>query len=415
VPFILPTIVVAIALQSFTSSLPTILVILIAHLFLNYSIVVRTVGGVWQNHDREIEYAAAIDGASQWQTFWRITLPALRPAIVSAAVLVFLYCVTSFGIILLLGGGRVSSIETEIYFSLTQFLDFKTASTFALAQTVITVSVFALSKVFGSSSAGLEQVSETDSNTRIQIREWPIVMLTAVFVFTVLVLPMLQVLSRFSWQGLLDLSGTGSRQLLNISVWQATGNSIRNIIIAAGLAVLLGALVSWLLSRERQSWLELPFLLPMGVSSVVLGFGYLITFRAGWLTVPLVQAVLALPLVVRIIHPALVVLASEYREEALMAGASSWQIWRLVEAPLVANALRTAAVYATLVSLGEFGAASFLSFGDQATLPVVLYQLISRPGAQNYSMAMAACALLMVAVFAISMTSALVQKRRRSF
>ena len=415
VPFILPTIVVAIALQSFTSSLPTILVILIAHLFLNYSIVVRTVGGVWQNLDLEIEYAAAIDGTSQWQTFWRITLPALRPAIVSAAVLVFLYCVTSFGIILLLGGGRVSSIETEIYFSLTQFLDFKTASAFALAQTVITVSVFALSKVFGSSSAGLEQVSETDSNTRIKIREWPIVLLTAVFVFTVLVLPMLQVLSRFSWQGFLDLSGTGSRQLLNISVWQATGNSIRNIIIAAGLAVLLGALVSWLLSRGRQSWLELPFLFPMGVSSVVLGFGYLITFRAGWLTVPLVQAVLALPLVVRIIHPALVSLASEYREEAQIAGAGSWQIWRLVEAPLVANALRTATVYAALVSLGEFGAASLLSFGDQATLPVVLYQLISRPGEQNYAMAMAACSLLIVFVFVVSMSSALVQKRRRSF
>jgi thiamine transport system permease protein len=124
---------------------------------------------------------------------------------------------------------------------------------------------------------------------------------------------------------------------------------------------------------------------------------------------------LALPLVVRIIHPALVSLASEYREEAQLAGAGSWQIWRLVEAPLVANALRTATVYAALVSLGEFGAASLLSFGDQATLLVVLYQLISRPGEQNYAMAMAACALLMIAVFVISMTSALVQKRRRSF
>jgi thiamine transport system permease protein len=415
VPFILPTIVVAIALQSFTSSLPTILVILIAHLFLNYSIVVRTVGGVWQNLDLEIEYAASIDGANQWQTFWRITFPALRPAIVSATVLVFLYCVTSFGIILLLGGGTISSIETEIYFSLTQFLDFKTASAFALAQTVITVSVFALSKAFGSANAGLEQINESDSNSRIKVREWPVVVITVLFVVAVLVMPILQVLSKFSWQGFLDLSGMGNRELLNTSVWQATGNSLRNIFLASGLAILLGCLVSWLLSRTRWSWLELPFLLPMGVSSVVLGFGYLITFRAGWLTVPLVQAILALPLVVRIIHPALVSLASEYREEALIAGAGSWQIWRLVEAPLVANALRTATVYAALVSLGEFGAASLLSFGDQATLPVVLYQLISRPGEQNYAMAMAACALLIVFVFVVSMSSALVQKRRRSF
>ncbi|MEN9693464.1 MAG: hypothetical protein RLZZ330_1108 [Actinomycetota bacterium] len=415
VPFVLPTIVVAIALQTFASSLPTIIVILIAHLFLNYSIVVRTVGGVWQNFDKEIEYAASIDGANQWHTFWRIMFPALRPAIVSATVLVFLYCVTSFGIILLLGGGKVSSIETEIYFSLTQFLDFKTASAFAIAQTVITVSVFALSKVYGNANAGLEQASESDSSSRIKLREWPVVLTTAFVVIAVLVLPMLQVLMRFSWQGLLDLGGTGSRQLLNISVWQATGNSLRNIVIAGCLAMFFGGLVAWLLSRNRWSWLELPFLLPMGVSSVVLGFGYLITFGAGWLTVPLVQAVLATPLVIRIIHPALLSLSSEYREEAIMAGAGSWQIWRLVEAPLLAQPLRAAAVYASLVSLGEFGAASLLSFGDQATLPVVLYQLISRPGAQNYSMAMAACAILIISVFAISMTSALVQRRRRSF
>jgi len=414
VPFVLPTIVVAIALQSFTKFLPAVLVILIAHLFLNYSIVVRTVGGVWQSLDREVEYAAALDGASQWQIFWRIVFPQLRFAITSASILVFLYCVTSFGIILLLGGGRISSIETEIYFSLTNFLDFKTASAYALVQTVMTILVFALAKKFGSASAGLEQIETDDQVARVYKRDWPIVAVTAALVIAVLVLPILQVLSRFSWQGLVDLSGNGSRQLLNISVWAAAGNSLRNLLIAAGLSLLLGVLVSWLLSRSKRRWLELPFLLPMGVSSVVIGFGYLLSFRAGWLAVPLVQAVMATPLVIRIVHPALVSLGVDYREDAAISGASNWQIWRLVEAPMLANVLRSAAVYAALVSLGEFGAASLLSYGDQATLPVVLYQLISRPGAQNYSMAMATCALLIVLVFVISMSSALVQKQRRS-
>lgn len=413
VPFVLPTIVIAIALQNFTNWLPSFVVILIAHLFLNYSIVVRTVGGVWQSLDREIENAAELDGAKQWQIFWRITLPILRPAVVSATVLVFLYCVTSFGIILLLGGGRIATIETEIYFSLTQFLDFKTAAALSVVQSIVTVSVFAISKALGSSVAGLEPTTESQNSERIRIRDWPVVLVTACFVTLVLAWPMAQVITRFTWQGFADLGSNGSRDLLNISVWQAAANSGRNIVIAAGLAMLIGVLVSWLLNRSRKSWLELPFLVPMGVSSVVLGFGYLLTFQAGWLTIPLVQAVLATPLVIRIVHPALVALSPSYREEAVTAGANSWQIWRLVEAPLVSNAMRAALVFASLVSLGEFGAASLLSYGDQATLPIVLYQLISRPGAQNYAMAMAICALLIIFVFSISIASALIQKRRR--
>lgn len=415
VPFVLPTIVVAIALQSFTTWLSPIYVILLAHLFLNYSIVVRTVGGVWASLDREIEYAAAIDGATNWTIFWRITLPMLRPSISSAATLVFLYCVTSFGIILLLGGGKVSSIETEIYFSLTQFLDFKTAAALSILQTLITVLVFGISKKFGSAVAGIESVAETENTTLVSKRDWPIVLLSAVFVLMILVLPLLQVLSRFTWTGFINLSGTGSRALLNISVWQAAGNSLRNIVIAAGVAIFIGSLVSWLLSRTDRGWLELPFLLPMGVSSVVLGFGYLITFQASWLTVPLVQALLATPLVIRIVHPALVALGQDFREVAITSGANGWQTWRLVEAPMLRHVLQSALVYASLISLGEFGAASLLSFGDQATLPVVLYQLISRPGVQNYEMAMAASALLIAAVFVISLTSALVQKRRQLY
>ena len=414
VPFVLPTIIVAIALQSFTGMFSPLFAIFLAHLFLNYSIVVRTVGGVWESLDREVEYAAALDGASRWKTFTQITLPMLRPAVASAAVLVFLYCVTSFGIILLLGAGKISSIETEIYFSLTQFLDFKTAAAFSAVQTIITILAFAISKRLGSSTAGLEQVSVVHHGERLSAREWPIIAITTLVVVGLIVLPLLQVLTRFTWRGFSDLAGNGSRALLNISVWQAAGNSLRNILIAGSLAMLVGVLAAWLLSRTRRTWLELPFLLPMGVSSVVLGFGYLLTFRAGWLTVPLVQALLATPLVIRIVHPALMSLGRDYREVAISSGANGWQTWRLVEAPMLSSVLRAAAVYSALVSLGEFGAASLLSYGDQATLPVVLYQLISRPGPQNYSMAMAASALLIVAVFVISMSSALIQTRRRS-
>jgi thiamine transport system permease protein len=414
VPFVLPTIVVAIAFQGFANLVTPLAAILVAHLFLNYSIVVRTVGGVWAKLDPEIDNAAELDGASRFQKFILVSLPMLKSSVASAGILVFLYCVTSFGIVLLVGAGTLSSIETEIYFSLTQFLDFKTAAAYSVLQTLITVTAFGISKRIGNAEAGIESANEIESATRLSFREWPIVSVSLVFVLTILVLPILSLLSKFSWQGLLDLGGNGQRGLLNISVWQAMANSTRNILIAASLAMLIGVLVSWLLSRTRRTWLEIPFLLPMGISSVVLGFGYLLTIRAGWLTVPLVQALLATPLVIRIVHPALLSLGNDYRDVATNSGASGWQTWRLVEAPMLNSVLRSAAVFAGLVSLGEFGAASLLSYGDQATLPVVLYQLISRPGAQNYSMAMAACAILIVFVFVMSMSSALIQTRRRS-
>jgi thiamine transport system permease protein len=115
-----------------------------------------------------------------------------------------------------------------------------------------------------------------------------------------------------------------------------------------------------------------------------------------------VQALLALPLVIRLIYPALISIGSEQREAASTAGATASQTWWLIESPMIRGVITTAIGYAFIVSLGEFGAASLLAYGDQATLPTVLYQLISRPGSSNYGMAMAVSSMM------ISLTLALV-------
>jgi thiamine transport system permease protein len=154
--------------------------------------------------------------------------------------------------------------------------------------------------------------------------------------------------------------------------------------------------------------LDVMFLLPLGISTVVLGFGYLVTFggyplplRETWLVVPLIQSVMAVPLVVRLIYPALAALDRNHIEAAATAGANRWQSFWLIELPMVRFSLYTAAAFAALVSLGEFGAASLLAYGDQATLPTVLYSLISKPGGDNYGMAMAASTFIIALTFAV--------------
>ena len=97
--------------------------ILLAHVFFNYAVVVRTVGGLWSHLDPRPEEAARMLGASRWRAFREVTLPALRPAIAAAAAIVFLFTFTSFGVILILGGPRYATLETEIYRQTAQLLN----------------------------------------------------------------------------------------------------------------------------------------------------------------------------------------------------------------------------------------------------------------------------------------------------
>jgi thiamine transport system permease protein len=249
-----------------------------------------------------------------------------------------------------------------------------------------------------------------------------------VIVVGLLVMPMLLVLVEafrvgdgFGLQNFENLGTRGARDLLNISVLDAAVNSLRNMAIAAAIAFVLGTLVSWLLVRTRQKLLDLVFLVPLGISSVVLGFGFLVSFgadwfplRASWLIVPLAQALIALPMVIRLVYPALVSIGKEPIEQARVDGASSWQIWHFVESGMIKGVLLTALGFAAIVSVGEFGASSFLAYGSEGTIPTLLFRLIARPGEQNYGMAMAVSAILIVFVWLVMISLSRYSKARQA-
>jgi len=440
VPFILPSIVVAVGFTVFRNAhdfwidlgltflSDPVYWIIAAHVFVNYSIAVRTIGGVWATMDSGVEEAAELDGAGRLKTLLAISLPQLRPAIFSAAALVFLFSATSFGVVLVLGGGQVETIETAIYFSATQFLDLEAAAALVLVQTVITAAAFLVGSSLAKGTVGLEQVFEGSPKPRVDLRDLPATLLTAVIVVGLLLLPMLLVLVEafkvgdgFGLQNFFNLSTRGARDLLNISVFDAAGNSIRNMVVAAVIAFGLGTLVSWLLLRNRQKVLDLVFLVPLGVSSVVLGFGFLVSFdaewfplRSSWLIVPLAQALIALPMVIRLVYPALVSIGKEPIEQASLDGATSFQIWRFVESGMIKGVLLTALGYAAIISVGEFGASSFLAYGSEGTIPTLLFRLIARPGEQNYGMAMAVSAILIIFVWSMMLLLARYSRSRQA-
>jgi thiamine transport system permease protein len=137
---------------------------------------------------------------------------------------------------------------------------------------------------------------------------------------------------------------------------------------------------------------------------VTLGFGFLITLdrppldlRDSPLLVPVAQALVALPLVVRTLVPVLTGIDDRQRQAAASLGAGPLRAFATVDLPLVRRPLVAAAGFAFAVSLGEFGATSFLARDEHPTLPVVIYQLIGRPGDENFGMALAASVVLAAA------------------
>ena len=430
-PFVLPTVVVGIAFRSLLAPSGPLgflgwdgswQAILAALVFFNIAVVVRTVGGRWQSLDpRQAEAAAAL-GAGPWTVLRTVTLPALRPAIVSAAMVVFLFCAGSFGVVLTLGGVRYSTVETEIYLLTTNFLDLQAAAVLSLLQAAVVITLLLLTERLTAGSPN--RLRGNGARQRVRRADLPHLLInTAACLFVLaplvtLVLRSLQVGDGWGLDHYRRLTEVGSVPTLQVTVWQALLTSIRAAVDATLIAVLLGLLVSFVITRRADSAggrrvlaaLDATFMLPLGISAVTVGFGFLIALdeppldlRSAPLLVPIAQALVALPLVVRVVAPALRSVDPRQREAAAALGAGPWRVFWDVDRRVLLRPLLAAIGFAYAVALGEFGATSFLARPTNPTLPVVIYQLIGHPGEDYFGMALAASVIL-ATVTAVIMT-----------
>jgi thiamine transport system permease protein len=400
IPFALPTVVVGAAFLALTGR--GIGSILAAHVFFNLAVVVRTVGGVWSRIDPRVDEAAAVLGASSWRRFREITLPLLRPALFSAAAIVFLFCFTSFGTVLILGGGRLRTLEVELYQQAVSFLDLGAAGALALIQLVVVATALLISSWLQSRATEFTVSSEAElPRPRGRQRVAVLAIVTATLAAVATPLSVLMVRS-------LDAGGRGWVELFTedrasaVRTLPAIRNSLFFAVVTAAIAVVIGGLAAAALARRRAGggWFDTILMLPLGTSAVTIGFGFLVALdrpvdlRASLLLVPLAHALVAIPFVVRVSLPLLRSIRHDLREAAAVLGASPARVWREIDLPIVARALAVGAGFAAVVSLGEFGATSFIARPSTATVPTVLFQLLSRPGQLTFTAAMAMAVLL---------------------
>ncbi len=430
VPFVLPTVVVGLAFRALWPD-GGVLPLVLANAFFNVAVVARTVGGLWARLDGRAVDAARALGASPWRAFRTVTLPALAPAVTSAAAVVFLFCATSFGVVLILGGARYRTLETEIYLRTVNLLDLSGAAALSLIQFTAVVAALVLGAVARRRREGATRVrSDVDNARRPGGGEWWVVG-AAAGVLAALLVPIVALLVEsvstvsnsdgWNFAGYRALSGNGEKGALQVSGWDAATNSLKVAIDATLLAMIVGVLASVVLVALRRSpgraarglgeTMDAALMLPLGVSAVTVGFGYLVTLdalpgdlRTSPYLVPLAQALVISPLIVRTVLPVLRAVDVRLRQAASTLGAGPLRVWREIDLPLTLRPVVAAAGFGFVVALGEFGATSFLARPSAPTLPVAVATLLGRPGELNNQMAYAACALLMaVTVLAVAL------------
>ncbi|MEX0663605.1 MAG: iron ABC transporter permease [Acidimicrobiia bacterium] len=411
VPFVLPTVVVASAFRALGFE-PSIAAILLAHAFFNYAVVVYVVGGLWSHLDPRQEDAARVLGATRLRALVSVTLPALRPAILAATSIVFLFSFTSFGIILILGGPSRATLETEIYRQTTQVLDLRTAAALSIVQLIAVVALLVMTGSLGRRTVPLSLVSAPES-VRLPRAAGERALLTGVLTTTGLLLgtPIAVLVARsfdtadgFGFGFYRALGELHANSVLFVPPAEAIGNSVLYALGATAIALLVGGTAAFAIARSRRgAALNLVLALPLGVSAVTVGFGFLIALdeqpldlRGSWVLVPIAHALVAVAVVVYVAVPVLRSIEPRLREAAAVLGASPRAVWREVDLPIAARGLLVAAGFAFAISLGEFGATAFIARPDRPTLPVVVFRLLGQPGAQNFGAAMAASTILML-------------------
>jgi thiamine transport system permease protein len=402
---------------SFTGTLSAILV---AHVFYNTTIIIRLVGNALSSLDPKLEAAARSLGADPSRVWWNVTLPLLRPSLLAASLLVFLFDFTSFGVVLLLGGSQFATLEVEIYLRVLRLPNLPLAALLSAIQLICTILFSLLYSRFAARSVIQTAPRSAESNLHKPktLRETIYVSVFSLLLSAFFLLPLSALPFRSLFRIEADRGQRGEVQygfttdyyrelfvnrrgsVFYVPPIRATINSLAYAGATVILSLLLGFPAALALAKPTrlERLLDPVIMLPLGSSAVMLGLGFIVAYGA-WLTspwlVPFAHTLVALPFVIRTLQPAIASIPQRLRQAASSLGASPWEVWKNIDLPILRRATLAAATFAFTISLGEFGATLLISRPEYPTIPVAIERFLSQPGGLNYGQAMAMGTILM--------------------
>ena len=432
-PFVLPTVVAALAFMSLFGqrgllndllaalfSLDyapiqlerTLAIVIVVHVFYNFAIALRIITSCWSALGFETEEAARTLGADEWAVWRDIRLPLIRPAVFSAGLLVFIFTFTSFGVVLILGGIRFATLEVQIYYQAVNIFNLPLAAALSLVQIAVMCLMMILYTRAQRQARPAMRSSASIAKPIKTRRERLIVGAAVAWICLLLFAPLLALIVRSIWSdgalnltNFLELAQRSRGSLLFIPPIESAWNSLRIAVLSMIWALGLGMIAAFMIHRGgRLSRIADPlFMLPLATSAVTLGFGFVVALdepplnlRSSWLIIPISHTLVALPFVIRSVLPSLRAIPHSIREAAQVLGARPLDLLLTIDLPLISRGIAVGATFAFTVSMGEFGASLFVAQRESVTMPVVIYRLIGDPGLASYRQALAMSVLLML-------------------
>ena len=354
--------------------------ILLAHVFFNLPLAVRLLLPQWQAIPGHHWQLGDQLGMSDWQRWRFLEWPALREALPGIMLLVFMLCLTSFAVVLTLGGGpKSTTLEVAIYQSLRFDFDPARAVVLALLQlglcmlvAIVTLKLQRLPEVEITLTSGSRPTRTIQKPLNIAL-----ILVAAVYVG----LPLLSMLiDAFKGQLLGVIS--------NIYLWQSIGNTLFIGLAAALLSVSAGWLLlqySASLARAGQTGkaklIDLAGSIVYVVPPLVIGTGMFVLLSPhvdvfAWVypVVITINALMGLPFVIRCLGPAMRQNQARYHYLCQSLQLQGWNRLRYLEWPLLRRPLGLAAALVTALAMWDLGVIALFGTPDTATLSLVIYQ-----------------------------------------
>jgi len=364
-----------------------------------YPLVFLLMSAAFRNMDTSLEEAALTAGSSTLQTFCRVTLPLMRPAMFSVLLINFIRGIEAFEVPALIGvPAKISVFTTKIFLAIHQFpSDFGLAGAYAV--TLLAISAIGV-LVYGRITRREERYATvTGKGYRprvIDLGGWKYVTLGISFVifFLAVIMPVFVLL----WSSFIPYYGVPSRELMQKLTFAnyhyilnyplaltAFKNSFYLSVGSATLVMLLTSVIAWITVKTKlpgRSLLDTMTFIPIAMPGIVLGVSLIWVYLT--LPIPIYGTLWVLllaymtkyiPYGIRAASASMIQINKELEEASLTAGGTWFQTFRKIILPLLMPGFTAGWIYISIIALRELSTSILLYSYNSTVLSIMAFDL----------------------------------------
>ena len=364
-----------------------------------YPLVFLLMSAAFRNMDTSLEEASLTAGSSTFQTFFRVTLPLMRPAMFSVLLINFVRGIEAFEVPALIGvPAKISVFTTKIFLAIHQFpSDFGLAGAYAVTLLVIsTIGVLIYGRITRREERYATVTGKGYRPRVIDLGGWKYLTLgiSCVIFLLAVILPIFVLL----WSSFIPYYGVPSKELMQKMTWAnyqyiinyplamtAFKNSFYLSVGSATLVMLLTSVIAWITVKTKlpgRAFLDNMTFIPIAMPGIVLGVSLIWVYLT--LPIPIYGTIWVLllayitkyiPYGIRAASASMIQINKELEEASFTAGGTWFQTFRKVILPLLMPGFTAGWIYISIIALRELSTSILLYSYNSTVLSIMAFDL----------------------------------------